>query len=273
MNLSLTPLGFDKSELFLNKNIHFPKPYLNDTTFFFKEANKLEILLENPGIINLIEEESLFKAKNFLSDLDGKNIAEKDFDLENFYLKKFSKYIIKFNEFVVPSRINTTQFDLLELDCKSFFSNYLTDHKQDAFIYNCSELLNLFFESKNLSNLQFSSIVESQKNEKMISYDSNEWKKMTCNIKTLEFAIGLTETISMVSKNLLETNNTSLIEADLTTMKLELGIEKLLEGNNFESGSMLSPKKINNFLLNADSMIKSPFPVPIVAEEFVKDFC
>lgn len=266
MNLSLTPFGFDKSELFLNKNTHFP-------TFFFKEVNKLEIFLENSAIINLIEEESLFKTKNFLSDLDGKNIAEKDFDLENFYLKKFSKYTIKFNEFVVPSRINTTQFDLSELDCKSFFSNYLTDHKQDAFIYNCSELLNLFFESKNLSNLQFSSIAEQQKNEKMISYDSNEWKKMTHNIKTLEFAIGLTEMISMVSKNLLETNNISLIEADLTTTKLELDIEKLRESDNFEFDFIFSSKKINDFLLNTDSMIKRPFPVSIVAEELVKDFC
>merc|ERR1712194_667076 len=148
MNFSLTLFGFDKSELFLNKNIHFPKFYLNDTTFFFKKVNELETFLRNPAIINLMEEESLFKAKIFLSALDGKNIAEKDFDLENFYLNKFSKYIIKFDKFVVSSIINMTQFDLLELDCKSFFSNDATNHKQDALIYNCSKLLNLLFESE-----------------------------------------------------------------------------------------------------------------------------
>jgi hypothetical protein len=168
-----------------------------------------------------------------------------------------------------------TQFDLLELDCKSFFSNDATNHKQDALIYNCSKLLNLLFESEiaklyiekdqtseNLNKFLFSSVLESQKNEKMIPHDYNEGRKVMSEIKYLGFLTNLTEAISMISKKiLLETNNTNSIEADLIAMKWELDIEKLPENDNFESNFMLPSK------------IKIPSPVSIVLEELAKDPC
>jgi len=257
----------------LDKDASFPNFDFNDIMFFLNWINKSENFLENSRIINLIEEESVLKAKIFLSDFDGKNIAEKDFDVENFYLKKFSKYTVKFNEFVVPVSINMTQFGLFELDCKSFFSSYLTNHKQSAFIYNCSELLNLFSESKHLFNLQSLGFDELSKNEKTIAYNPGEWKKTINDFKTLEFAIGLTETISTVTKNFLETNNTSFTEIDCTTMKLQPSIEVFGESDNFESGLIVPSKKASDFLLTLDLMANPPLYVRVVAEEFVKDFC
>lgn len=231
----------DKSKSFLNNLIQETYPWkfhLNDTISFLSQK---EIFLKNSTINNLLEEEFLFKAKIYLSDFDGKTIGEKDFNLENSFLIKFSKYIAQCKESIIISSEKIIRLDSLELDCKSFFLNYLTNYKKDAFTYNCYELLNLFLESeiflhgcnsqlfdnyKCITKDLYSSFIQeheiltkfdnlkvvseySQKNNDVVFHNSLETLDNKDRLyKKIELFIGLTETVNKFSIFLYNTENT-----------------------------------------------------------------
>lgn len=271
MNASLTIPEFhglnekfrlDKSKLLLNSLIQeiYPwKFHLNDTISFFHPQEKF---LENSTINNLLEQEFLFKARIYLSDFNGKTIGEKDFDIENSFLMKLSKYIVQSKESVIISSEKIIRLDSLELDCKSFLSNYLTNYKKDAFTYNCYELLNLFLESeiflhgcnsqlfdnyKCITKDLYSSFIKeheiltnfgdfkvapeySQKNGDAVLHNSLETLDNKDKLhKKIELFIGLTETVNKFSTFLYNTEN--IVDKNVYN---DLKIEFFLENNSKE---------------------------------------